>query len=262
MYWEVDHDYEETPKICPLTGKTVNDPTLHDCYRYKCNSVKHDLFFDYKGYIFRCNKEYQSILRQINKILDAEKMQKIWNDSIEIARMIDINAFYSYCATIDKYLILYKQRYDENMSLCPYLPSDKKFIFYLFENDKVVDINVGSNMFSYFNSQRLILLKDEHSQYYVGYCSVPSYLADAILVKQRLLYNMDVKIALKNDNPVYIKSQYIRGFMCDVYGLDGEVFRQLRKKHLEMTEIANFNNVIYLKQEIDEIIRHEVLLNN
>lgn len=31
----------------------------------------------------------------------------------------------------------------------------------------------------------------------------------------------------------------------------------MRKRHLEMTEISNFGNVIYLKPELDQIIRRE-----
>jgi len=34
-------------------------------------------------------------------------------------------------------------------------------------------------------------------------------------------------------------------------------FKRVRDKHLEMTEIVNFDNIIYIKQELDEIVRRE-----
>lgn len=82
-------------------------------------------------------------------------------------------------------------------------------------------------------------------------------MIEAIIVCLRIKYHMDVNYILHHDNPVYIKASGIEKYMAAAYGLKPFHIKKMLKKNIEITAINNFGNIIYIKQELDEIIRKE-----
>lgn len=72
-----------------------------------------------------------------------------------------------------------------------------------------------------------------------------------------MIHNMDVKSLIHYNNPVYVQSTAIGKYIDAMYGWDWVSFKKAMARHLEMTEIVNYGNIIYIKQELDEIIRRE-----
>ena len=67
----------------------------------------------------------------------------------------------------------------------------------------------------------------------------------------------DVKNILHADNPVYLKRRDVGKYIDAAYGWEWMDFQKLRNQYLTMTEIVNFDNIIYIKQELDEIVRRD-----
>ena len=253
------YDREKEEKICPLTGKLVDDSLAYRSYCLfdDCSHVDEDKRYYLHGHAYHCRKEKDLIEKWYEDLLkDAEKYRKL-NMSLDIARKIDIDSFFAYCDNLDEIMVKGKQRYNKDMLINPYHGPDEKCLIYLFEDDNVIEISVTENPFSFIGIRRFDRLKNGGDRSAINICAVPAYLADAINVRLHLQYKMDVKSILHDDNPVYIKKKKVGGYINAVYGWDWVTFKKALDMHLEMTEILNYDNILYIKQELDDIVRSE-----
>ena len=252
-----DDDYRMKPKICPLTGGRVI-PEHHewDCLVYDCSDVDPEKWSILHGHRYRCEAERVQIEKWHEGRLKAAETYKRLSNSLESSRKINIDEFYEYCNNLDKEMIESRQQYSENMVVNPYHEPGDKCLIYMFEDDEVVEISVVENLFSYLGT-RFDRLRSETVKCEMSSCAVPGYMAEAINVRLHLEHKMDVKSILHNDNPVYIKARNMGKYIEAAYGWDWLEFKKVRDRHLEMTEIVNYDNIIYIKQELDEIIRRE-----
>ena len=252
-YYDTSSSNEK--KICPLTGEPPSGRFI-ECYLSDCKRVGPNTCGTLYGKEYRCDAEKNMIKyehdKEIKKAMEKERFQ----DSLIRARKTDINQFFHYCNTIDRNMIKRRQEYKENMSINPYHQPEDKCLVYLFEGEKVVEISCVDNLFS-FMSSRFERLRSSDPAGAICVCDVPGYLSDAINVRLRLLHNMDVSGVLYYDNPVYIKSRALTKYISTVYGMTWYEFKKLHERHLEITEIVNFDNIIYIKQELDDIIQRE-----
>ncbi len=256
-YYADEDDYRMKPKICPLTGERVI-PELHDfdCLIYNCSAVAPDRWSLLYGHKYRCEWERTKIEEWHERRVKTAETYKRLSDSLETARKIDIDEFFRYCDDLDKDMVESRQQYSPDMIICPYHAPGDKCLLYLFEDGVLVEISVSDNIFAQLG-RRFDRLTSETVKCEISCCDVPGYMADAINVRLHLEHNMDVKAILHHDNPVYIKSKGIAKYIDAAYGWDWLTFNRMRARHLEMTEIPNYDNVIYIKQELDEIIRSE-----
>lgn len=250
-------DYRMRPKTCPLTRERV-DPVHHDydCLKYNCNGVEPDKWSLLYGRRYRCGLERDEIERWHERQLKAAKMYRRLNDSYESTRKINVDEFFEYCDKLDKEMIESRQQYAQDMVISPYHDPEDKCLLYLFENDELVEISVAENIFAHIG-RRFDQLRSDKVKCEISCCAVPGYMAEAISVRLHLEHKMDVKAILHNDNPVYIKARGIAKYIDAVYGWDWLEFKKVRDQHLEMTEIVSYDNIIYIKQELDEIIRRK-----
>lgn len=248
-------DNEYSPKICPLTGETISpEHGDYECLTHNCRNVskeKWEILYDRKVH---CEKERKDVKRvheeRIKKIMET----KLLRESLETAKTINVDEFFRYCDIIDEMMINKLQDYSPNMLINPYHAEGEKCLIYLCEGMTVSEISVVDNVFNYLGT-RFNKYKEHGMNFSVSCCRVPGYLAEAINVRLHLQYKMDVKSILHNNNPVYIKARSIGKYVKSVYGYEWWEFKNIRNRHLELTEIANYDNVLYIKQEIDEIIR-------
>ena len=87
-------------------------------------------------------------------------------------------------------------------------------------------------------------------------CAVSDYIADAVVVNLRMKHNLDIKNVLHDDNPVYVKKRTMARYIDATYGWDWVTFEKARKRYGELTAIVNFDNVVYVKQELDEVVKN------
>ena len=254
-----EYGYDDSriePKTCPLTGEKVWLENNYICFQSDCSQVSKTQGYYLYGRTYRCKWERHNVVEWHDRQEKAAEVYKRLNQSLETARKIDIDEFYAYCDSLDTEMISGRQRIGRDMMINPYHDSEEKCLIYLFENDEVVEISTVENPFSYI-SARFEKLQDESRNCAINICAVPAYMAEAINVRLHLQHNMDVKAILHTDNPVYIKARNIGKYIDAAYGWNWLSFKRVRDKHLEMTEIVNYDNIIYIKQELDEIVRRE-----
>ncbi len=254
--YDLDGNELPEPKICPLTKEELDPICDWDCLYADCRYVdEHSGYYLY-GRTYRCSKERKEIIAWHESRVKAAQTYKRLKGSLEAARKINVDEFFDYCNTLDEEMLNGRQRYDRDMVINPYHAQDEKCLIYMFENDEVYEISTAKNPFS-FLAARFDKISDETKNCGFSICSVPEYMAEAINVRLHLVRNMDVATILHNDNPVYIKARHIGKYIESAYGWDWLSFKRVRDKHLELTEIVNYDNILYIKQELDEIIMRE-----
>ena len=240
--------------ICPLTNKPITPNEW--CYYgdYDCSDVKVDRYAGYVGEQgYRCDVERIELTKKYNK----ERENTEFNNSIIMARNIDLDHFFYFCNKLDDAMIKNRQEYTMDLKICPFHTPEQRILVYLFEGDEINEISAVDNIFS-FLAKNFDILKNQVPKGYVSLCAVPAELAEAISVCLNLKYKKDTKNILKYENPIYIKSRILAKYINAVYGLKWQEFDKIRRKHLEITEIVNFDNILYLKPELDQIIQREI----
>lgn len=258
---KIDVEYElirnETrSKICPLTGERVYDHSELACLRTDCSLVAENRYQTLYGYRYRCAVEKKNIEEEHARQLKRAEYYRKLGDSLEAVRGINLEEFFELCNRLDHEMIESRQEYSGDMSLNLYHDEENKCLVYRFEDDAVAEISVTDNPFSYFGA-KFEAIRSSEKKGAISCCAVPGYLADAINVNLQLKHKMDVKGILHHDNPVYIKARGMGKYIEAAYGWDWLQWKRVRDQHLEMAEIVNFDNIIYIKQELDEIIRRE-----
>ncbi len=250
---------EQRYKICPLTGKVAED---FFCDRYDCSRVKPDEYDILYGKEYHCEIEYKKIKdefdgrmkRYTEKLKAAERR----STSLETARTIELDCFFDFCKDLKEYLFSNRQSYDSTFTIKPYHEPDDSFIVFWFDKDKVVDFSVTENLVANINNH-FVNFRD-NSDYKVSYRLVPGYLAEAVRIYFCLQYGVETKNILRDDNPVYIKARNLKRYLESAYGMSLQDFKEIRKLNPWLTEISDFDSVLMLKQEIDEVIRRNTML--
>lgn len=253
-YFYTSDDGNDKMDICPLTGGIK--PPENECIYYDCKNVNPEKLSFLYGYKYRCKLEKKQIERWHEKLVKAEETYRKLNDSLEQSRSINIDKFYAYCNELDKKMIENRQVYSFDMLLCPYHDPNDRFLVYLFEDDEVTEISVTDNIMAYMG-KRYTWLKNDKVKCEMSCSTIPALLSEAINVRMHLNHKMDVKAILHIDNPVYIKDSGLNKYIDAAYGLTWHEFKKIKDKHLEITEIVNYDKIIYVKQELDVIIRRE-----
>lgn len=249
------YDPREIDKYCPLDGHKLTSSDYSLCFSMDCSEKSTDKYYLLYGHECYCEVRRIEIEDWYARKLDKEKKYKKMRKSHLLASEISIDDFYAYCDDIDNEMVATRQKYNSSMSINPYHSADEIALIYLFSGDKLVDTGLAINPFA-FLSARFDKITDPEYDASINICSVPISIADAVNVRVRLIRNMDVSAILHNDNPVYIKNREIAKYVDAAYGWTWLDFERMRKRHLEMTEISNFGNVIYLKPELDQIIKN------
>ncbi len=244
-------------KICPLTRKTPNfEEDSYDCYELDCSAISSEKWELLHGHRCHCPVERQKIERWFEKQEKVKKEFQRLSGSLDVVRSIDLDEFYQTCAEIDRELIENRQEYNEKLLICPYHEDDEKLLVFLFEHDEVVKISLCENIFS-FMSSRFNDFSNKDNQCAISCCSIPAYIAGAVSINLHLKHKLDASKALHYDDPVYISENGMGKYIEAAYGWDWLEFKKIRARHLEMTEIFSGGKAIYIKQELDEIIRRE-----
>ncbi len=251
-----DGYYGIVNKICPLDGRELSREFNYECYCTDCDKVSNDRWWLVYGHKCYCNVQENRLKRWYEKKQETARQYERLSSSLECARSIDIKEFYEYCDSLYKEAVETRQYYDSNMVLNPFHEPQDKCLICIFEDDKMKEIGVTENVFAYLG-RRNDRIKDLELKTAVSCIAVPGYMAEAICVNFHLRNGFDVKSILHADNPVYLKRRDVGKYIDAAYGWKWLEFQKLRDQYLSMTEIVNYDNIIYIKQELDEIIRRD-----
>ncbi len=252
---DIDID-AESRKVCPLTGGIIRDIDHYECITYDCADASRDKWSLLYGHKYHCPYEKKAIEDWHERQEKAKKYYSKLVDSLDAVRAIDLDEFFDTCKTIDEQMIRDKQEYNENWLISPYREEDEKFFVYLFKDDEIEKISLTENVLN-FMATRYSEFSKKENHYAMSCCTLPKLIADAVNVNLQIKYNMDVTKVLAADNPVYIAASAAGKYIDAAYGWKWVDFKKALARHLETTEIVNYGRIIYIKQELDEIIRRE-----
>lgn len=247
---------EYIKKVCPLTGER---PTNWECQLSDCAGVSSQNVDILHGRRFHigCEKEKRWIEREYDRNQLVMTRRDAMIHSLEVARAIgNLDNFFDFCNHFDAKMIERRQSYWD-FCIRPCLLPDHKHIIYLFEEEKITGIFPTDNIFNFFGS-RVEQIKKPGVGISVG--SVPFDLSDAIIVRLRLCHKLNAEQVLYFDNPIYVKSKSLNEFVNSVYGIPHYVLKKMLDNHLELTEIISKGQIIYLRPEIDQMIRREYMM--
>lgn len=239
--------------ICPLT----HQPITNGVYLYAdCNSVTgKELGFLY-GRPYRCALEKENIEKwHTDRLKEAERRVRI-ESSLKVAQQLSLNEFFSYCDQLDEKMLADRQKYNRTMTIMPYLEADERCLIYVFQSDKVIRISSVKNLCSFVASIYNDLC-DTEKKLAISYYPVEEGMSEAIVVRQYLQHGLDVRGVLHATNPVYINKSQLKTLADKVYGIDWRRLKVLLKNNFDLTEIENYGDTIYIKQEIGRILRLE-----
>lgn len=255
--------YEMKHKICPLTGIEAQGWV---CNNVDCSNVSGKEEYDIvHGIPCYCAEDVRRANEEYEIYQGKEQQRKIANEkmliSLQNARHIDYDKFDDYCKELDKSLMANNLKFDKNLSIKPFVDKDEHRVMYLMNNGVVEDISITSNILTTLNKWKT-KLSDPVTDYSFSMQSIPSSLVEIIQINLYLRHNIDVARVLKYDNPIYLNKKSLGKYIDAVYGWNWHTFKKARAMHLEMTEIVNGDNLIFIKQEIDEIVRRQSMLQN
>ncbi len=249
-------------KICPMTG----DRAYYNCECYDCSNVKEDDWHQLSDGAFsvsyRCGHEHEEALRLINahvkKIESKNNAYIRLKKSLAESKNMNPDKFFAYCKEVDDYLLKNAQSYGDDMVIYPYVESGYSFLMYCLKDGVPVEIHVAERLLNVLSKYFTQMMENPKCQF--SYAIIPSELKELVVVNLYLKYNFEIRTQLTYENPIYLKSGHVKSYMEVNYGMTTRDFKRLLSRHPEITEITNFNNIIYLKHEIDEIIRREGLI--
>ncbi len=255
-------NYQVKRKVCPLTGEVS---TGWVCESSDCSKVSKDKYIYVYGIecyckedIRKANEQYKALQNKFQK--DKERKEKML-ESLRSAKQIDYEQIDDYCKELDKILLRSTLKFDKELSIMPFVDKDESKLMYLIKDGTVEDIVMTGNVLLTLNKWKN-KLTDPESDYSFSMLTVPASLTDVVQVNLYIRHKFDAIKILKYDNPVYISRTALAKYLENVYGWKWCTWKKAREKHLELTEIVNGDTLIYLKQEIDEIVRHQTILEN
>jgi hypothetical protein len=252
---------EQRYKICPITGLATDD---FSCYNLDCSKIEADKSEILYGCEYHCDVEKKRIVDEFNCRLQRKMdlMKADWrrSASLEVARKIELEEFFSFCKDLETFMYQNRQAYNKDFVIIPYRDPEDLFLVFWYEKDTVIDFSVSENIVANVNVH--FSKMKENPDFTVSYRIVPGYLAEAIRIYFCIKYGVDTKNILRDDNPVYVKARNLKKYLDSAYGMSLQEFRTIRQNNPGMTEIVDFDSVIMIKQEIDEAIRRDSLLKS
>ncbi|SNU09929.1 hypothetical protein SAMN06297422_1385 [Lachnospiraceae bacterium] len=239
--------------ICPLSGQFVDDTYSYMCMYCDCSNVKSDMFYELEGKRYRCPAEKRLIEMGIERRQRKQNIRERFTNSYESSLGINVGTFEADCNELNEYLVNHCASY-EDINVKPYRGEDEIHIVYSYENGELKHIAKTENLMSML-AKYMNEANKKNAEWSASYALVNNQLIDAIIVNLYLRYNFDVVRVLDKDNPIYIKNRDVYKYLENVYGLNQHDFKKILKNNLWMTSILNYNSVIYVKQELDQIIR-------
>lgn len=247
-YWSTN-DY--SLEICPLTHQSI---TNGFCLYADCNSVTGEALGFLYGRPYRCALEKENIEKwHTDHLKEAERRVKIEN-SLKVAQQLNLNDFFSYCDQLAEKMFADRQEYNRTMTIMPYLEAGERFLIYVFRSEAVVRITSVKNLCSFVASIYNDLCITEENLA-ISYYPVKESMSEAIVVRQYLQHGFDVRGVLHATNPIYINKSQLKALADKVYGIGWRRLKVLLKNNFDLTEIENYDDTIYIKQEIDRILR-------
>ena len=249
-------------KICPLTGEKAESWL---CERSDCSGVSRDNFTVVHGVECYCAEDRRRANiernvykeREYKRNLEREKMLS----SLQSARQMDYKELDDYCRGLNRTLMADVHRYDKDLSIKPYIAEGEHKVMYLIKEGTVEGISVTDNVFGILYKWKAKLAEPDGG-YSFSMHDIPADIADVVQVNLYLRHGLDVSRVLKYDNPVYVNKKSLGRYIETVYGWKWPTFKKARAMHLEMTEIVNGETLIFIKQEIDEIVRRQTMLED
>ena len=254
---------EREVSLCPLTGEILDWHSFgyYKCLQLDCSQVDKLDWKQIYGHAYRCEVEKDEIIDNLKKQQEWEEerakrkaaMDAIFKGSLENARTIDYTQFIVYCDAVDQRINETIQSYNREIRVDIFRDPEDTHLVYIYRNDEVVDVSITKNICLHVGKWFEKIKGDRWS---LSCCAVSDYIADAVVVNLRMKHNLDIKNVLHDDNPVYVKKRTMARYIDATYGWDWVTFEKARKRYGELTAIVNFDNVVYVKQELDEVVKN------
>ena len=239
--------------ICPFSGQDVDDTYSYVCMYCDCSNVKADKFYELEGKKYRCPAEKRLIEMGIESRERKHNLRERLTNSYESSLGINVGEFEAGCNELNEYLVKNCAPY-EDLVVKPYRCEDEVHIVYSYENGELKHIAKTENLMNML-AKYMNEAQKNNSEWSASYVLVNNQFADAIVVNLYMRYDFDVVRVLDKDNPIYIKNKDVYKYLETIYGLNHHDFKKILKNNLWMTSILNYNSVIYIKQELDQVIR-------
>jgi hypothetical protein len=189
------------------------------------------------------------------EIAREKKAQRVavYEQSLEVARMIDVNELYDFCRELDKAIKSSVKEYTPGFQVEALPAEGESFIVYVCDGDQICRIGHTKHPMQYvdnaakeFNGQKLAL----------GFGKVTDDMVSQVLPTLMIRNRVPAQTAVAPRNPVYITDGQLRRVIREVYGMDGWVLRRVFAQNLGLTEFKSGDTTIYLKAEMDAAIRN------
>lgn len=254
-------------KVCPLDGK----PAPHfTCDMYDCSGVfpGESFAFDYRGRTETavCPYDMEDRKGTIDNRIAREEARK--RQYQRICHSLEdscnwksgyLGEFFDYCGELDKTLRENGASY-QDLNIRPYHEGDEIFLIYYMEYGNPVSIRVSESLLSEINKYITRVRDNDYST--ISYLIIPKEYASEIRIYLYLKYDMDISTVLKIDNKVYLKEHDLYKWMGAAYGFTVWDVKKLREKHLELTEIVTSAGIVFIKQELNEMVARESRVNS
>lgn len=189
--------------------------------------------------------------------ISAEARTK-WRNSLVEARKIEADDFFSYCDQLNEKLLESRLEYNPEMTIPVFPGEGKKFIVYVIEENTVKEISLTKNLPQFFGQRLNCFLKNAHG-FSISFDYVPELIAETVRIRLCLQHRISdgLAVAIHTDSPVYVSKNRLKEYIEAAYGIEWRIAKSLIKRHYELTEINLFDFTLYIKQELDQIIRLE-----
>lgn len=238
--------------ICPLDNNDITDMYPYCCMYEDCSWVKKDKYYELNGKKYRCPLERSRIEEyefERNKLIYKRKK---YIEAYEKANIITYSELSSICAKyktqIEEDIMDYK-----NLIVNPYLEENEKFVVFKHSEGNIIGASATETLLL-----KLYNIFKEAPDISVSIIKVNKEIADSLIIYFGLSYKFDIIRQIKLSDPVFLKKTEIYKYANNVFGLSYPTIRKLINENIWITEFSNFGNIIYLKDEINQIIeRHK-----
>lgn len=189
---------------------------------------------------------------------EAKEKKAKWiaafENSVNVAKTIDLDDLHKLCRKIDTEIMNAVEEYKPGL-LVDALPEEgQSFVVYCFNGENVFKIGYTKHPMNYvetvareFNGKKLKL----------GFGTIQDELISQVIPTLMIKNVIPVKNTVGPTNPVYITDGQLRRAAREVYGIGVWGLKKVFANHLEITEIRSGDTMVYLKAEMDFIIRND-----
>ena len=187
---------------------------------------------------------------------ELKKRIDTYKASVEAGKKINLDEMHSFCNKIDRLIKENRKDYDINLLLNSQVEQGKSFIVYIFDEDKPCKIGHSKNLVQYTGTE---LKRFTGKRFGIGYEAVPDETIEYVVPTLLINNNLSLWGIIRPSNPIYISFGQLKKASREVYGID---LRRLKKildlQAIDITEFDTGEDLIYIKPEIDDIIRETV----